>query len=316
MFKRILVPTDGSPLADTATEVGQKIAAREQARVILLRVEPERAKLDDVFAATAALEQQAATLRHMGNAANYRMEYGRPEESIATVAAEEESELIVMAHRHRGLIAGWRHPSVTAGLFSRVPAPILVWPEGMPAEAADRLLTSPNATVIVPLDGSSEAERALPLAIELARAYGRTLTLLRVVVPVPFAGPVMAYAPQVEPRVDDEREAREYLTEHRKRFAEDTTLTVATMLLEGDAATEIAREASSREGSLVVMSTHGRTGLGKLLLGSVAAKTLERATTPLMIVPPAQYATSKATEAVTETQPARESLSVGFTPQF
>lgn len=315
MFKRILVPTDGSPLADTAMEVGRKIAEREHARLILLRVEPGHAKLDDVLAATAAIEQQAATLRNMGNAANYRVEFGRPEEGIATVAIEEESELIVMAHHHRGLIEGLRNPSVTAHVLSRSPAPILIWPEHMGAKAADDLLTQPNAAVIVPLDGSPEAERALPLAIQLAQAYDRPLALLRVIVPRMFVDAGTPYALEVEAQVDDERDAREYLAARRHRLAEETKLTVETMLLAGDAASAIVREASAHEGSLTVMSTRGRTGLGKLLLGSVAAKALERTTSPLLIVPPARYATAKAAEAeTTEEAPGPEPI--GFVPMF
>lgn len=312
MFERILVPTDGSSLADVAAEVGRKIAARENARLILVRVEPERAGPDDVLAATATVEQQAAALRNMGHTAAYRIEYGRPEEGIAAIAAEEDSQLIVMAHHRRGHLEALYHPSVTTRLLSRSPAPILAWPEAMPAAAADRLLMSPNAAVIVPLDGSLEAERALPLAVAFARIYGRPLTLLRVVVTIPYGGAVMAYAPEVETRLDDEREAREYLTQQRGHYAGEENLSVQTMLLAGDAASEIVREASSREGSLIVMSTHGRTGLGKLLLGSVAAKVLEHTGIPLLIVPPEHRATEKARA----TERVREPAPVGFIPMF
>ena len=300
LFDRILVPTDGSAAGAAAREVARRICERESGRLVLLRVESEHAPLEHVLADTASLARESSDLRDDGVASYYRVEYGSAADNIAVVAAEENASLIVLAHQHRGFLQGMRHPSVTARMFSRATAPLLIWPEGQPPDAYDDFLKLPGAVVLVPLDGSAEAERALPLAIQLARKYERILLLARVLVPLPIiaaTGPAYVDPEQLE---RDNAEAREYLSATRQRLTKDTGLTVQSLLLEGDVAVEVGKALASHKGSLVVMTTHGRTGLGKLFLGSVATSLIDCASVPLLVLPPLMV--ERATEVVKANQ--------------
>jgi nucleotide-binding universal stress UspA family protein len=289
-FSRILVPTDGTAAGATAVEVARRLAERAGATLVLLRVESEHALLDGVLADTAALTQQTSDLRDEGIPAQYRVDFGRPAVGIAVAASEEGADLIVLAHEQRTFLQRLHHPSVTARLFSRAPALLLIWPEQQPAAAADDLLACPGAVVLVPLDGSDEAERALPLAVQFARRYDRILLLARVVAPLPLAGATSPYyvpAPiPVEAPTRDEHEASEYLSATRQRLAAETGLTMQSLLLDGDPASAIAAAVTAHEGSLIVMTTHGRTGLSRLVVGSVAVRLIDCTPVPLLVVPP------------------------------
>ncbi len=296
LFHCILIATDDSAAGVAAAALGRRIAEREGSTLFLLHVESERTPLPQVFADTASLRQQSSDMREAGVHAYYRMEYGNPAENIAVVAAEESASLILLAHRHRGLLDGLLHPSVSAKLFSRAPVPLLIWPDDSTADRYDELLKLPNAVVLVPLDGSTEAEHALPTAIELAKRSGCVLLLARVLEPLPLG---MAGGPYyVEPvsMRGENQQSRDYLSTMRKRLTQETGLIVQSLLLEGDAAGEIGKALAGHGGSLVVMTTHGRTGLGKLVLGSVATGLIDQSPVPLLVVPP--LVVQRATETV------------------
>jgi nucleotide-binding universal stress UspA family protein len=286
LFKRILVPTDGAEAGDTAIAVAQHLVGSGSAELVLLRVESDHAPDGAVREDTTSLVARTDDLRDDGITAHYRVTFGAPADAIADTATLEDADLIVLAHHHRGLLEGLHHPSVTARLFSRASAPLLIWPEQQPADTAADLLAQPTAVVLVPLDGSEEAERALPLAIQLARRYDRILLLARVVAPLPLTGAAGPYYLPVDSSARDEQEAREYLSATRHRLTAETGLTVQSLLLDGDPADALAEATLAHAGGLIVMTTHGRTGLGRLFLGSVAARLIDRAPVPLLVIPP------------------------------
>jgi nucleotide-binding universal stress UspA family protein len=132
-------------------------------------------------------------------------------------------------------------------------------------------------TILVPLDGSILAERALPYAQRLAAAADGRLVLLWVVrePPASAAGDPLR---EVAPR----REAEAYL----RGLAERQGATpVDPVVLEGAAAQTILGEVPRRGIELVVMSTHGRSGLGRWLYGSVADAVMRHAGVPVLLVP-------------------------------
>jgi nucleotide-binding universal stress UspA family protein len=300
LFRRILVATDEGVAGATAARVGRRIVEREGGNLLLLHVESVHSPLSDVLADTASLRQRSDEVRDGGHPSYYRLEYGNPAENIAVIAAAEDASLIVLAHHHRGLIEGMRHPSVTARMFSRAPVPMLIWPDELDGDVYDDLLSLPNSVVLVPLDGSAEAEQALPLAVEFAKRHGCTILLARVVIPLPLgmAGGGFYVAPETTDI--ENKEAREYLRGTRRRLAEETGLVVQSLLLGGAAAEEIGRALLGHDGSLIVMTTHGRTGLGKLFFGSVALDMIDQAHVPVIVVPP--IAIERAGEAVAPDQ--------------
>jgi nucleotide-binding universal stress UspA family protein len=286
MFDRILVPTDGSARADEAIAVARQMAERDGSRLVLLRVEAERESVAEVMAANAAIEARVSELRGQGINAEARFEYGQAESGIPASALREGATLILMAPHHRNLLQALIHPSVTRRVIAHAPMPVLVWPEGLPATVYADLLAAPNSAVIVPLDGSEEAECALPLAVAYAKQYDRLLLVVRALVPPPLIGIADAYMLEAESQEREEREARAYLSALRKRLAREQGIAVQTMLVSGDAGDEIARVAEAHEGSLIVMSTHGRGGIARVFPTGVVAKLMQDAPVPLMITPP------------------------------
>ena len=289
MFRRILVPVDISARAQEAVEVAGRLAERLHASLTVLHVEEPIVDLATVMADNQDLERQAKSLRGQGIDAHYLLQYGWPPQGIAETAAYEDADLIVMApHRREGL-EGRLHPSVTARMFARAPAPLLIWPDASDASSgrvvAD-LLTLAGSLIIVPLDGSEVAEQALPFAAAFASEYCVPLLLVRVVPPVFLTGVSSeAYRLEVETWAERECEALCYLRSVRWRMIGAGFPHTQSMLLRGTPAAAIRRVAETHDGSLLVMSTHGRSGLTRFLAGSVATAVMRHTPLPLLVVP-------------------------------
>jgi nucleotide-binding universal stress UspA family protein len=135
------------------------------------------------------------------------------------------------------------------------------------------------ATILVPLDGSSLAAAALPTAVDLAKASGARLLLLRAA-----EASTIRRADWTEAQVEVVREAETYLDAVKRRLEMEGMRNVETSVWYGPAASSIAEAAAARGVSLIVMSTHGRAGLGRLVLGSVAESVLRGTRTPILLV--------------------------------
>lgn len=288
VFKRILVPLDGSPLSERALAPALKIAALEGSRVTLLRVPVvdvnlvptvefygnyslrgldlalERARLEarDYLAATRRASQRPNV--DVGVA----LMDGDPAEAIVTAALQKQSDLIVMStHGYSGVMR-WIMGSVTERVLSHAPCPVLV----VRSE-------TPLTQVLVPLDGSPLAEKALAPALEIAAAVGASVTLLRAVKGLPAQH--MDELNKVERglglRARDEilLEAEAYLRgladQHQPHYP---TLPIDVVVRLEPAASAILDYAEATHTDLVAMATHGRTGAQKWLYGSVTEKVL------------------------------------------
>ncbi len=287
MLHHILVPVDGTTRADEAVDVARHLAARAQASIVLLHVQERTSDVRAVVSTNQDLEQRVAALRAEGLDARHFIGYGNLEETIAATASEQRADLIVMAPHHRGRLEGLRHPSLTARVLANAPAPVLVWPENAPGRAYFTLFNTAGAAVVVPLDGSDLAERALPVAVAFVREFSSPLLLLRVVPPPsPVTGGPEPYSLMIDYELNQEREARHYLASVRKRLPEDQTLTIHSMVLRGLPEHELLRVAETHNGSIMVMSTHGRGSLGRIFMGSVATSVMCETPLPLVVVSP------------------------------
>jgi nucleotide-binding universal stress UspA family protein len=133
--------------------------------------------------------------------------------------------------------------------------------------------------ILVPLDGSVLAEAAMWTALDLAEKNGATLSLLRAAEVYTLPG-----ADTVEAQVMAVREAEEYLAAVVRRLKDRGFGRVETHVWYSPAAAAIVEAANVQKADLIVMSTHGRTGLGRLILGSVAESVLRGTTTPILVV--------------------------------
>jgi nucleotide-binding universal stress UspA family protein len=139
--------------------------------------------------------------------------------------------------------------------------------------------------ILVATDFSGGAERALTVGTELAQAFHATIDILHVCPPVSHvsAQPVSGVFPAAPSPTDLETIGRS-LAELAGRVSE-AGVECRTAIVEGDPAKMIIAQTASVGGDLIVMGTRGRTGLRRLIMGSVAEATLRRAVTPVLVVP-------------------------------
>ena len=264
MYQRILVPLDGSPLAEQVLAWVGILAKGMQSRVELLRViEPPPQDLPDsahgiyphrVFASIAShaqdyLEGLAIPLRQNGLSVSSIVREGSPASSIASEGAKEPDTLIAMTTHGRSGISRWLLGSVTDKVLHATTNPLLMvraYDQENPPEAVNL------QTIIVPLDGSSLAEQALPHAVSLAKALKLRVLLVR-----------------VTPSLEDAR-VMQYLHQVQEKLNNQRVSSVEERLLKGHAADAIVGLARETPHSLVAMTTHGRSGVGRWLLGSIA----------------------------------------------
>ncbi|MGH8059264.1 MAG: universal stress protein, partial [Candidatus Entotheonellia bacterium] len=131
--------------------------------------------------------------------------------------------------------------------------------------------------ILVPLDGSAQAEAVLPYARQLAKSCGAELVLLRVAVASPLAlDPVVAWASAVE-------EARDYVADLAER-QRDGEVKIIARTRWGDPVEEILAYVDEAHIDLIAMTTHGRSGWKRWVLGSVAQTVLRRTSVPVLLV--------------------------------
>lgn len=227
------------------------------------------------------LADQAEKLQSAGITTNHEVVMGNPAEVIAEVAMRTKAALIAMAtHGYSGL-RRWALGSVTDKVLHITDTPMLV------VRGGDRLF-SPERTIkriLLPLDGSDCARQAIPLAVDLAKRTQAELVLLTIVTP-PYLqtpeviGPYFQYEEAVEA-------VRERLGDEIAGYADELKqagVQVTPFAISGMPAETIVDEAIDRSVDLIVMATHGASGLRRWALGSVADKVLHASTTPLLLV--------------------------------
>ena len=145
-------------------------------------------------------------------------------------------------------------------------------------------------SILLPTDFSECARHAVPVAAEFARLLGARVVCLHVVEPV--LQPAVGWAPLAEPLPSaDELGGRLEETAARdlpafSRSPEFEGLEVEDLITHGDPAAEIVRAAEERGCGLIVISSHGRTGLGRILFGSTAESVVRHARCPVLVVKP------------------------------
>jgi nucleotide-binding universal stress UspA family protein len=139
--------------------------------------------------------------------------------------------------------------------------------------------------ILLPTDFSDHAHEALHFAAQLAQTHAASLCLVHVYDILPYA------LPEGMPMIDEAQMSQlrdafqKQLQQLRGRALESGIANVETLLLPGNPASEIVRVASEQHFDLIVMGTHGRTGLSHLLLGSVTEKVVRKAPCAVLTVP-------------------------------
>jgi nucleotide-binding universal stress UspA family protein len=304
MFHSILVPLDGSSFAEHALPFALSIAQRADVPLFLVHV---HVPLAPMYAEVAAglestmeprmREREKAYLESAVKrvSATGRLQVipvlidGPAAEAIREHAKATGADLIVMATHGRGPLSRFWLGSVADQLVRRSSVPILLV---HPGEGVPDLASNPvPSKCLIPLDGSKLAEQILEPATALGRVMGADYTLLRVVEPAMSIGydPVTygGWEAIDERRVTREREeAQIYLNRVAERFRKQSLGVQTRVLTSHSPAVAILDEATTGGMSLIALQTHGRRGLARVLLGSVADKVVRGATTPVLILHP------------------------------
>jgi nucleotide-binding universal stress UspA family protein len=313
MFRTLLVPLDGTPFGEHALPLALSVARCSRAAVHLVRVHiptldlndrplvsderdrrersQEQAYLDGV---ARRLQQHAPGVGIVA-----RLVDGAEHESLAAAlikhAGEIHADLFALSGHYRTGVSRWLFGNVADDLLHQTMLPLLLVPASVKEPTWDPAPAFRH--ILVALDGSPLAERMLETVLSLAGCMGAALTLLRVVEPalVPVIDPAFtAAAVELAALESQQQSAREYL-DHvagRLRAAPHAPVVRTQVALDAQAAAAIlgyVKMAHTDVGpvDLIALATHARTGLGRLLLGSVADRVARRAPVPLLLQHPA-----------------------------
>jgi nucleotide-binding universal stress UspA family protein len=315
MYQRMRVPLDDSEFAAQAVPAVRFLAKAFGAEVELFQVMPPlidvvrstsmaTADSGDQLTGTASarspyeamqagyervqqvalqrLDGIAQTLRAGGLKVSTVLGEGDPAEAIAGEADRTDGTLITMTTHGRSGLGRWRLGSVTDKTIHLTSAPAFV----VRCKEGETLQEVQIKRIILPLDGSPLAEEAVPHAIAFARALDVPMEVLQALsverpVAAGFPGPTDVPSP-----TRNATPVNAYLDGMVERLRVQGVGRIEGNPVDGDPAKAILSAAENTDGALVVMSTHGRSGLKRMLRGSVADKVVRESGRPVVVVRP------------------------------
>jgi nucleotide-binding universal stress UspA family protein len=310
MYKKMLVPLDGSQLAEETLPYCRQLAGRLDLDLDFIHVctpseiqmfsivrmyvektaESVRQQIQDIQTATAGKKGFRA-IKVTGKVVT-----GYPAEEILKYANENKIDIILLATHGASGIRSWAVGSVAYQVLHASKVPVWLVRSGIPEEIVyDKW---PRKTLLVPLDGSKLAESALEHAEALVKQRGTEIAeilLLSVFAPSIFSpsnfflnedpgSMAVNYSDIARQEAD---RAKENCEKYLKNIADRLVskgITVRTAAVLGDAAEEIIKYANTNPFQLIVMASHGRSGLRHLIFGSVAEKVILEAYVPIIVV--------------------------------
>jgi nucleotide-binding universal stress UspA family protein len=304
-YGRILVPLDGTELAEEALAPAIAFAQRaaEKGKLILVRVGqsthlvysrggPFEVPTHEHEEIETYLGQMEEKIKAQNIAVETVNTEGDPAVAIVDMAHDHHADLIAMVTHAREGMGRLVHGSVADRVLQGAPVPVLLLKHG--EEPTSIFTKEGHPHLLVPLDGSELAESVLVRVISLANQLGAAVTLMRSLdlpdLTVGAHGRPAAANGMVEAIVPTERQkAAEYLEKVQQRL-QAQGIPTAVAITEGGAAVDIAEQSKQLKDAgqsvIIVMATHGRTGVGRWLYGSVAGAVLHLADTPLLVIRP------------------------------
>lgn len=299
MSDQILVPLDGSPLAEQALGYAKTLARALSAELVVLRavsIPPDtEVVLDSAGLEVAVLREQveeeasnylrevASELEDTHLSVQQVVRHGPPSEAIVDYAAERDIRQIVMTTHGRTGISRWTHGSVAERVLQSASVPVLM----VRAEERKLHISPPQVSlrrILVPLDGSTVAEQVLPSATDIAQALHAKMILFQVPI-IHVSGSLSGdwYLPIHGVLETATQDAEAYLDGVAAGLREEGVI-VSTAMRIGGVADAIIGYAQANRVDLIAMCTHGRTGLGRWLLGSVSNRVLRGSRVPILLV--------------------------------
>ncbi len=311
MFDRILVPLDGSELAESIFPYLLHLATSLDSELVMLSVNEGRDEERAVGVGVGEAEGWERGLRsrvagikspgikeYMADVeahllekcvkAEGRFSEGKVAREILRQAEDNGCDLIAMSTRGRSGLERGLLGSVTDEVVRTTRIPVLVSRPGENLDAGLHALDELEMKkLVVPLDGSPLAEVVLPLAEELAKKLSLELVLVRVVrlASLAYAGMECIPVDLGDVQAEMEAEALEYLAGVSARM-ESAGIKVSTATLKGLPGRAIIEYMEGLDGAMAALSTHCRSGLPRIVLGSVADELIKGLDTPVLVVRP------------------------------
>ena len=309
MARSVLLPLDGSHFGEHALQLATTLARRSGARLELVHVHNQNAEFvtwepvtpfryeqlerserewdgTEVRCEEAYLSEQAQQIaKELNGSAFCKVISGPVVSALETEIQNANPDLVVMATHGRGGFSRAWLGSVADALVRNVHKPMLL----VRTENEDApLVPVKTGHILIPLDGSVLAESIVPHALQLGEGVATTYTLLRVVPPVWTAPEVMSEPDTISEGALKERlqGAREYLRSVAELMSGEAVEVKTEVVVGTAAAATILEYARNREADVIAMATHGRGGVKRLLLGSVADKVLRGAPIPVLLFHP------------------------------
>jgi nucleotide-binding universal stress UspA family protein len=296
MLQTVLIPLDGSTLAECAVSHSVAIAQTFNARIVLLHILEEPSVTNTQQAvdplnwhirkseARAYLDFVATHVEQSGLPVQSVILEGRAADQIVAYAESHDVDLIVLSSHGRSGLSNWSISSIAGKVTRHASTSLMLVRASQPDQPVDK----PYHRLLVPLDGSRRAEYALPIATALARKYESELLLVHVV-----TRPEMARrTPPPEEDIElanrllerNRDEGARYLDELQGRLRSDN-FDVRTRLLVCEYLTDALHDLVAQESAdLVIMSAHGLSGEPRWHHGRVVSSFIDYGTTPLLII--------------------------------
>ena len=308
-YTRIILPLDGSDTSEQAIPHARGLAMQLSLPVTLVcAVEPDSPAITQSLysnrrwiepagsrhaEASEYLTKASDLLVAEGMRVDTAIPHRDPAGGIVEEAGRDPNALIVIASHGRSGLARWWLGSVADKVLHTADNPVFV------IRVQGQAFKSPDerpGRLFVPLDGSELAEMVLPHVSYLASRMGLPVTLLQITpseeeyyryaaMGSGFAPASVPSAPSVFELVQMAgQEASAYLEDVKSRLVGQGVETVDTQVTPGTAADVIVDQVSEAEGGLVAMTTHGRSGVGRMMLGSVAERVIRQSGCPVLVV--------------------------------
>ena len=289
MFDRILLPLDGSELAEISIPYGEEFAADFGSELILYHSRaPGPDELEHIH--QGYLDRLAGGIRQnikdSKAKVSVKIQAGEPVDNICNIVGKNKIDLIIMASvSASGIKIGKMLGSVTDHVCHTVPIPVmLIRPNNVPkSKNKPRLINK----LLVPTDGSDLSKLAIPVGEKIAEALKLPVIIFEMSEMIRPYNNWSGYGPIIDyTRIDNDinKQTQEEVAIIDTQL-QQKGLDVTGLVTSGsDAATEIEKVCKKHDIDLVIMSTHGRSGLNRWMMGSVAEKVLRYGKVPLLLV--------------------------------
>jgi nucleotide-binding universal stress UspA family protein len=271
----MLIPLDGSPLADQALPYAERLATAAHSQLVVLRAVRDT---DEQAKARTGLHEHVGRVRHLEPVPLLEAEVGNPADVIVAQARQQGAGLIVMGTHGRSGLGRWIYGSVADNVLRHTSVPVLLVPPHAATWPADRPLR-----LLLALNGTDLAAAALAPARQLAHMLEASIILVGAArVPSRLASGQVYTHPEDEPTVQSLEASLNDAAARLRTTAGDVEVRIEI----DDPVRAITRVAREEGADLIAMATHGRAGMARFVLGSVATGVVRHATTAVLLVRP------------------------------